>query len=318
MHRSGLIELEAVLAVARRRSFRAAAADLGMSPTALGNAVAHLEERLAVRLFHRTTRSVALTAAGEAFVAEVAPAVAAIASATERARTASAELSGTLRINSSLGGARQLLTLAVAEFGRRYPAVTVELVTDRRMVDIVREGFDAGIRSRESVPRDMIRVPIGGSLSFVIVGSPAYLRAHGRPATPDDLARHRCVRVRTASGAEYRWPLERGRKRLEVAVSGSLIVDEPHLMLEACRRGVGLAYLPRWLVDADLAQGHLAQVLDDWTPETPGLCLYYPTGRNPPAPLRAFVALIRAARRTGVDNQATATSKPPNAAGKPR
>ncbi len=297
MHRSGLTELEAVLAVARRRSFRAAAADLGMSPTALGNAVAHLEERLTVRLFHRTTRSVALTAAGEAFVAGVAPAVAAITSATERARTAGAELSGTLRINSSLGGSRQLLTLAVAEFVRRHPAVTLELVTERRMVDIVREGFDAGIRSRESVPRDMVRVPIGGSLSFVIVGSPAYLHAHGKPETPDDVPRHRCIRIRNPSGTDFRWPLERGRRRLEVSVTGPLIVDEPHLMLEAARRGVGLAYLPRWLADADIAHGHLTQVLDDWTPEGPGLCLYYPTGRNPPATLRAFVAVIRATRQ---------------------
>ncbi len=193
MPRSGLIEIEAVLAVARRRSFRAAASELAMSPTALGNAIAHLEERLGARLFNRTTRSVALTAAGEAFVAEVAPALAAINSAMTRAREVRETPTGTLRINSSVTGARVVLTSIVVEYLRCYPAVTVDLVTETRMIDIVRDGFDAGIRTVERVPRDMIAVPIGGALAFAVVGSPAYFRAHEKPTRPADLSSQRCI-----------------------------------------------------------------------------------------------------------------------------
>jgi DNA-binding transcriptional LysR family regulator len=292
MHRSGLIEIEAVLAVARHRSFRAAASELSMSPTALGKAVAHLEERLGARLFHRTTRAVALTAAGEAFVAEVAPALAAINGAMARAREGRETPTGTLRINSSVTGARVVLTSIVVEYVRRYPAVTVDLVTEARMIDIVRDGFDAGIRTVGRVPRDMVAVPIGGALTFAIVGSPAYFRAHEKPTRPADLLGQRCVRVRRADGEVYRWELEREGKSHEIDVPGSLIVDQMDLMLEAARAGVGLAYLPVWAIAPDLASGALIQVLADWTPATPGLCLYYPAGRHMPMTLRAFIDLI--------------------------
>ncbi|APR83254.1 Transcriptional regulator, LysR family protein [Minicystis rosea] len=292
MHRSGLIEIEAVLAVARHRSFRAAASELSMSPTALGKAVAHLEERLGARLFNRTTRSVALTAQGEAFVAEIAPALATINGAMARARDAREGPTGTLRINSSVSGARVVLTSIVVEYLRRYPAVTVDLVTETRMVDIVRDGFDAGIRTKGRVPRDMIAVPIGGALAFAIVGAPSYFRAHEKPKRPADLLEQRCIRARRANGEIYRWELEREGKSHEIDVPGSLILDEVNLMLEAARAGAGLAYLPAWAVTADLASGALVQVLADWTPETPGLCLYYPAGRHMPASLRAFIDLL--------------------------
>ncbi|MFT3766989.1 MAG: LysR substrate-binding domain-containing protein [Minicystis sp.] len=251
MHRSGLIEIEAVLAVARHKSFRAAASELSMSPTALGKAVAQLEERLGARLFNRTTRSVALTAAGEAFVAEVAPALAAINGAMTRAREAREAPTGTLRINSSVTGARIVLASIVVEYLRRYPEVTVDLVTEARMIDIVRDGFDAGIRTVGRVPRDMITVPIGGALAFAIVGSPAYFRAHEKPTRPADLLAQRCIRVRRPNGEIYRWELEREGKTHELDVPGSLILDQMDLTLEAARAGAGLAYLPAWAIAPD-------------------------------------------------------------------
>lgn len=285
-------ELEVALAVAQRRSFRGAAAALGMSPTAVSAAVAALERELGARLFNRTTRAVSLTRAGERLVAETGPAMRAIRDAFARVHDTRAEVAGELRINTSMAGARQL-TGPIAAFLRRYPATSVDMVTDSRFVDIVEGGFDAGVRTRERVPRDMVAVPIGGSLAFAIVGAPAYLRAHGTPAQPDELARHRCIRIGRGE-QRYRWELERGRRSLHLDVPGPLTMDRPELMLDAARAGIGLAYLPRWLVDADLERKRLVQVLAGWTPETPGLCLYYPVGRHPPAALRAFVDLLKA------------------------
>jgi DNA-binding transcriptional LysR family regulator len=190
MHRNGLVELEAILAVARHRSFRAAATELGMSSTAVSSAVGGLEARLGVRLFNRTTRSVSLSSAGEEFVARVAPAISTIQSAMEAAHSHGATPSGTLRINSSLTAANQILSPIVLEYLRRYPAVNVDLVTEARLVDIVLDGFDAGIRLTESVPRDMITVPLGPALRFSVVGSPDYLANRARPSTPGDLMSH--------------------------------------------------------------------------------------------------------------------------------
>jgi DNA-binding transcriptional LysR family regulator len=291
-------ELEAVIAVDRLKSFRAAASELGISPTALGKTVAALEQRLGVRLFNRTTRSVATTSAGRLLVAELTPALAAVDSALANARTHREELSGSLRINTSLHGGRHVLPL-VLEFLKRHPSVSVELATERRMIDIVREGYDAGIRTRDSVPKDMVRVPLGGVIAFAIVGTPGYFRAHGTPTHVRDLAEHRCLRYRTPTGAEYRWELVSGRRNVTVAVDGPLVLDHLDLGLEAVRAGVGLALMPRWVVEPDLARGRLVQVLPEATPDSPPLCLYHPVGRNPPPVLRAFTAHIRRVRDRG-------------------
>lgn len=285
-------ELEAVLAVARLSNFRAAAAELGISPTALGRTIASLEQRLEIRLFNRTTRSVAITAAGARLVEDVAPALAAVDAALARARSTRDVLAGSLRINSSQHGAHHVLPL-VAEFLRRNPDVSVELSTERKLIDIVRAGYDAGIRTRDSVPKDMVRVPIGGTIAFVIVGSPAYLKAHGTPAALKDLADHDCIRARLPTGAAYYWELVQGRRDVSVPVDGRLIVDQLGFAVEAARQGAGLALLPRWLVEDDLAHERLRQILPEATPESAPLCLYYPAGRNPPPVLRAFVAHVR-------------------------
>src|SRR5882672_1761200 len=200
MRSSGLVELDAVMAVARRRNFRAAAIELGLSRSALSHAVAALEQRLGIRLFNRTTRSVSLTEAGELFVPSVAPALGEIREAMAAASSRRTIPAGTLRINTSTGAARQMMTPIVLEYLRRYPEMTVDIVTEGRLVDIVVDGFDAGVRLAESVPQDMIAVPLGPDQRFAVVGSPSYFEGLRKPRTPQDLRVHRCIRSRQPSG----------------------------------------------------------------------------------------------------------------------
>jgi DNA-binding transcriptional LysR family regulator len=291
------IELLAVVAVARSGGFRAAARDLRMSSSALSHAVAALEARLGVRLFNRTTRSVALSAAGEQFVADVEPALAAIRTAIERVDEHRAEPSGVLRLNMAPGAARMILVPLVFEYLRRHPEVGVDLVTEGALVDVVGQGFDAGIRLAEFVPPDMIAVPINRTMRSVVVGSPVYLNAHGRPKAPADLTKHRCIRARLASGAIYRWEFEKRGESIALDVPGVLTLDESALMLQAALAGEGLAYLSDFAAADHVVGGRLERVLEDWSPTYPGLRLYYPSPRNVPAKLRAFIEIIREQRR---------------------
>jgi DNA-binding transcriptional LysR family regulator len=291
--RSGLTELEAVLAVARHGSFRGAAAALEMSTSALSQAVAALEARIGTRLFHRTTRSVRLTQAGERFVADVGPALADIRGAIERASDEAGAPSGTLRLNTSLGAAQRVVRPYLIPYMRRYPDVHVDLVTEGRLIDIVREGFDAGFRTEDTVPGDMVAVPFGQPIRFAVVGTPEYFARHGRPRTPADLARHACIRARMPAGHIYRWEFARHGETVAVEVAGALTLDEPRLMLQAAEAGLGLAYLTEFDVEEALAAGRLERVLDAWTPPFDRLCLYYPGRRHVPAPLRALIDLIR-------------------------
>jgi DNA-binding transcriptional LysR family regulator len=293
MNRSGLIELEAAVAVARRGGFRTAARDLGMSSSALSHAVAALEARLGVRLFDRTTRSVALSAAGEQFIAQVAPALAQIHTAIEDVDQHRDRPSGTLRLNTSLGAARMILSLLILEYLRRYPEMKVELVTDNRLIDLVEQGFDAGFRLRDFLPADMIAIPFSRSIRSIVVGSPGYFAGRERPKVPSDLMQHACIRMRMASGSIYRWEFEKRGEAVEIDVPGALTLDEPSLMLEAALAGAGLLLITEQMVASDLAAGRLIQVLDDWTPAYPGLSLYYPGRRHAPAKLRAFIDLVR-------------------------
>jgi DNA-binding transcriptional LysR family regulator len=293
MHKSGMVELDAVVAVSRRASFRSAAADLGMSPTALSRVVNGLEVRLGVRLFNRTTRSVSLSEAGEQFIARVAPALSEIRSAMEGVNNLRDRPAGTLRINSSVGAARQILVSVVLEYLRRYPDMRVDVVTEARLIDIIAEGFDAGIRTRGVVPGDMIVVPFGADLRFAVVGSPAYFEENPPPRTPGDLMRHRCIRARWPSGGMYRWEFAQRSETLTIDVPGVLTLDEETLMREAALAGAGLAYMWKASIAQDVAAGRLVSVLNEWMPSSPGLCLYYPGRRNVPASLRAFIKVIR-------------------------
>jgi DNA-binding transcriptional LysR family regulator len=291
--RASQLELEAVVAVARHGGFRVAARELDMSSSALSHAVAALEARLGVRLFNRTTRSVALSAEGEQFVGEIAPALAAIRTAMERIDEHRAEPAGNLRLNLPLGAGRMVLSPLISEYMRRYPRVAVDMVTEGAMVDIVGQGFDAGVRLDEFVPPDMIAVPITRPVRSIVVGSPAYFAGRKLPRTPADLAEHRCIRRRTGRGTIYRWEFEKRGEAIAIDVPGQLTLDDSDLMLVAALAGEGLAFLSDIAAAKSIEAGLLLPVLEDWSPEYPGLCLYYPSRRNIPARLRAFIDLIR-------------------------
>ena len=291
--RGGLTELEAVLAVARHGSFRAAAAELEISTSALSQSVAALEARIGTRLFHRTTRSVRLTESGERFVTEVGPAMTSIRGAMERAGESAGEPTGALRLNTSAGAARRLMKPLLIPYMQRYPRVRLELVTEARLIDIVHEGYDAGFRTLDIVPGDMVAVPTGPRIRHLVVGSPSYFEKHGRPGHPGDLTSHVAIRARMPSGHIYRWEFERRGETQVVEMAGVITLDEPYLMREAALAGLGLTYLSDHDVEADLSAGRLERVLEDWTPPFTPLALYYPGRRHLPPPLRALVELIR-------------------------
>ncbi|MCQ0986469.1 LysR family transcriptional regulator [Jiella marina] len=293
MARQGLIELEAVLAIAARGSFRAAAPELGLSTTALSNAIGKIERELGVRLFNRTTRSVSLTDAGRTFVEQVAPAVRDIRDAMLTARSQQATPTGTLRINAFASGAREILALLVLTFLRRYPQVHVDLVTEGRIVDIVAEGFDLGIGAADLVPSDMIAVPVGAPRSFAVVATPSYFEAHGRPQVPPDLLAHRCIRIRMPNGAPYRWHFERDGEPIQIDVDGPITLDESSLARIAVAEGIGIGFFMEADIRDEIAGGRLERVLQDWTPPTAPLCIYYPGRKNPSAAFRAFVDMAR-------------------------
>jgi DNA-binding transcriptional LysR family regulator len=299
MSRASLAELEAVATVARSGGFRAAARELGVSSSALSHAIAALEDRLHVRLFNRTTRSVALTDAGVTFVAEVAPALAVIDGAIEHASEGGGEISGVLRINTSRGAAGMLLQPLFLNYLSRYPRVELEIATEEALVDVLGQGFDAGVRLTDTVPPDMIAVPILPTIRSVVVGAPAYFARRERPVAPTDLMRHQCIRARMGTGKLYRWEFEKRGQTMLIDAPGSLTLDESTLMLEAAVAGAGLAYIGEPSAAEHIAAGRLEVVLLDWTPPYPGLSLYFAGRRHIPARLRALINLIHEQAHTG-------------------
>ncbi|NBB65807.1 LysR family transcriptional regulator [Pseudomonas sp. ODNR1LW] len=293
MSKNSLSELDAVLMVARYGKYRAAALDLGMSTTALSNAVAKLERSLGVRLFNRTTRSVSLTEAGEQFVAQVAPALRDIHEAMEGVRSRQAVPSGMLRINAFPTAAREIFASLILPFQREYPQVHVDVVTEGRLVDIVAGGFDFGVRSADLVPADMIALPLSRPRRNVVVGSPAYLAAHGVPVVPQDLAGHACLRVRLPNGAIHRWPFEKDGQSVHIDVQGPFTLDEAGLARTAALASAGLTLAMESDVRDAIEAGRLVRVLEDWTPLLAPLSLYYPSRRNPTAAFKAFVDFAR-------------------------
>jgi DNA-binding transcriptional LysR family regulator len=291
--RPSLAELISFATVAAHKSFRQAADELRVSPSTLSHTIRTLETRLGVRLLHRTTRSVAMTEVGQALLLRVQPLVKDLDTALGDIDTYRSKPSGTLRINSNFAGARVLLHLAVPKFLARYPEMHLDLVTEGRLVDIVAEGFDAGIRLAESVPKDMVAVAFGGTGRFVAVAAPAYLQKRGVPKVPLDLLQHSCIRYRMRNGRVYHWEFERRGQAEAVDVPGRLTLDEDRLMLAAAIEGVGIAFVPQSAASDAIASRKLCVVLDDWCPQFPGLCLYYPGHRQVPAGLRAFVDVLK-------------------------
>lgn len=293
MSRMTLNDLQAVLTIARRGTFRAAAIDLDMSTTALSHTIARLEAELEVRLFNRTTRSVALTEAGQLLVEQLGPSLQGVNDALAAVRARKNTPSGVLRINAPPFAALTLFSTLIVEFLRRYPQMHIDLVTEGRLVDIVAEGFDLGVRVAGLVPQDMIALSLGQPQRFAVAASPAYLAQHGTPTTPGDLLRHACLRVRLPDGALYRWHLEKQGEVAHVEVNGPLTLDDAALSRAAVLEGLGIGFFLEQNVLDDIAAGRMVRLLDDWTPPFPGLCLYYPGRRHPSAGLAAFLALAR-------------------------
>ena len=295
MPRPTLADLGAFAAIAAHQSFRKAADELGQSPSTLSHAMRTLEATLGVRLLHRTTRSVAPTEAGTRLLARLRPLLHDFDAALSEVDAFRDGPSGTLRINANETAARLLLRAVMPRFMARHPAVTLDLVTEGRLVDIVAEGFDAGVRLGESLPQDMVAVRFGGDTRFRAVAAPAYLDARGEPATPDDLEGHSCIRHRMPSGKLYRWEFERNGQELAVNVPGALTLDHLGLMVEAAADGLGIAYVNERAARAHLADGRLLPVLSEWCPAIPGLFLYYPGHRQVPGALRAFIDILKKA-----------------------
>lgn len=295
MKRIDPADLATFLAVARHRSFRAAATELSVSPSALSHSLRAIEERLGVRLLNRTTRSVGLTEAGDRLFARVNPAFRDINDAIEDLNAFRGQPMGTLRLNTARQAAQLAVLPVVNRFLAAFPDIRVEVVIDSAFSDIVGEGFDAGVRFGEAIAGDMIAVPIGPRQRSAVVASPAYFQRHRRPKTPHDLRNLPCIRYRFASGALYRWEFERGGSPIEVEVDGPLTLNEQDVMVDCALAGAGLAYVFEGQVEALLAQGRLIRVLEDWCPYYPGFFLYYPSRRQLPAALRAFVDFTKAA-----------------------
>lgn len=288
-----LNDFDAVLAVGRRGSFRAAALDLAMSTSALSNTIARLESQLGVRLFNRTTRSVALTDAGRRLIEQITPALGDIREALDAVRAQQGTPAGTLRINTFASAGREIIGPLVLECLRRFPQIRIDLVTEGNLVDIVAEGFDFGIRVQNLVPSDMIAIPLGPPRRHAVVASPAYLAGRDPPKVPADLIRHACIRTRLPNGALLRWQFEAEREALQVDVDGPLTLDEASLARMAVLDAVGVGYFMESDVREDIASGRLVRLLADWTPPLAPLCLYYPSRRNPPAAFTVFVDLAR-------------------------
>lgn len=288
-----LNELQAFALVARLRSFRKAAAELGLSPSALSHALRNLESRLGVRLLNRTTRSVAPTEAGQSLLNRLSPALLDIAGALDEMNAFRQSPIGTLRINAPLSGVKFVLLPLAERFLLENPGMKLELVAENRLVDIVAEGFDAGVRFGERVDQDMVAVPIGPPQRFVVAASPAYLDRHGIPQSPRELTAHRCIRQRYASGHYLGWHFARGEEALEIEVAGPLAVSDMSIAASAAARGLGLAFMYSEYAEPYLADGRLVTILDDWRPAETGLFLYYPSHRLVPAGLRAFIDLAR-------------------------
>ena len=288
-----LSDLAAFASIVAHRSFRKAADELGLSPSTLSHLIRTLEANMGVRLLNRTTRSVAPTEAGERLAARLMPLIRDFDRALEEVDDHRGVPSGTLRINASEIAARVLLQSVVPAFLKRFPEMSLDLVTEGRLIDIVAEGFDAGIRLGEAVPLDMIGVRFGGKARFLAVASPDYLAGHPLPLTPDDLKDHACIRFRLRSGKLFRWEFERHGQEIHVDVGGALILDHLDLMAEAAAQGLGIAYVAERVAVPFLRTGRLVAVLEDWCPPIPGLYLYYPGHRHVPPGLRAFIDVLK-------------------------
>ncbi|MER8782085.1 MULTISPECIES: LysR family transcriptional regulator [unclassified Mesorhizobium] len=294
--RHGALEgVEAFLAVARRRNFRRAAADLGVTPSAVSQAVRALEARLGTALFVRTTRSVGLTEPGQRFLDRAGPAFEELVAAGEAARDIGQRPTGLLRLSVPRAIVPLMLEPVLASFCQAYPEIELEIAVSDQMVDLATGGFDAGIRLGQLIAADMVAVRLTPPFSFVVVGSPDYFERYGRPERVDDLRHHACLRLRRSNGAIAPWSFIDGNGAIEAIVSGPLIAHDYSTLVGAAMRGVGLAQTPRPLAEGPIAEGKLQSVLDGVATTTPGVFLYHPGKRQVLPKLRAFIDHLKSA-----------------------
>jgi DNA-binding transcriptional LysR family regulator len=278
--------------VAQHASFTRAAAELGVSPSALSQTV-RLEQRLGMRLLNRTTRRVGVTEAGAVFLQRVLPALEQLGAAFSELDELRGKPAGTLRLSLPRLALATLITPLLAEFCRAYPEIRLETIADDRFVDLVGEGYDAGIRLGERLAQDMIAVRATREQRAAVVGSPEYFRRNPRPRVPADLHEHPCMRFRFSSGVLYRWEFGRDGQDFEIDVDGPLICNDNELMIHAARQGLGLAHVMEDLVRGELERGELVRVLEDWCPPFPGFYLYYPSRAQMPLKLRVFIDFLQ-------------------------
>jgi DNA-binding transcriptional LysR family regulator len=294
MQRERFNDLVAFLAVARERSFTRAAAQLGVSQSALSHAISGLEARLGLRLLTRTTRSVSPTEAGERLVLTVAPRFEEIEAEMEALTEFREKPAGTIRITASEHAVSAILWPKLAKFLRHYSDIKVEITVDHSLIDIVAQRYDAGVRSGEQVAKDMIAVRIGPDMRMAVVGTPSYFKKRSEPKTPRELISHNCINLRLPThGGLYAWEFEKGKRELKVRVEGQLIFNGTNQMLNAALAGFGLAYVPEELAQPHVRQGRLKRVLEHWCPPFSGYHLYYPSRRHSSP---AFALLVDALR----------------------
>ena len=286
-------DLEVFLAVARAGSFRQAATDRGLTPSALSQSIRNLEERMQVRLLNRTTRSVSLTEAGEVLLARLTPAFSDIEAAVDEVLSLGGRPAGRVRINAPAPPIEHILMPVVPGFLRAFPDISLEIIEDAGYVDIVRDGYDAGIRFGLEMAQDMIAIPLADAVEYAVVGSPEYLAAHGVPQHPDDLLAHSCIRHRFPGGSIFTWRFARDGQEVALTPNGHLTINHAHFARTAAEAGSGLARLALPYVGTALAEGRLVRVLEDWSPTLGKWHLYYPSRRQQPPAFSAFLSYIR-------------------------
>jgi DNA-binding transcriptional LysR family regulator len=293
VRRGALDGVEAFLSVAQHRSFRRAAVELGVTPSAISQAVRALEARIGATLFIRTTRSVGLTDAGERFLARAKPAFEELVAASGVARDLGQRPAGQLRLTVPRAVVPILLEPLIASFCRAYPEVEVEIAVSAELVELPAEGFDAGIRLGQFIAPDMVAVRLTQPFPFVVVGSPEYLRQRKRPEGLDDLRQHACLRMRRSNGSIAPWSFVNGNKAVEAIVSGPLIANDFPTLLGASVEGMGLAQMPQPIAAGSLQAGELVHVLERFAPTVPGVFLYYPSRHQMMPKLRAFIDHVK-------------------------
>jgi len=304
MQRGDLADLTAFVAVADELSFRAAAARVGVTPSALSHTMRQLEERLGVRLLHRTTRSVALTDHGRRLLERLRPAIAEITGALEDLDHVRRRPFGRLRIHASAGAAAAAIAPVWDRFLKTYPDVHLDLQVDDSPVDIVAKGFDAAIGIKERVAADMIAVRVTGPMKVVVVGAPAYFARRPAPRTPDDLAHHSCIQYRWGDSV-FVWPFEHNGQSRRISVRGPVTVNRPALAVRAAVDGLGIAYTLERRAEPFIRSGQLVRVLEEWLPSYEGYFLCYPGHRQIPTALRALIDMLRAGRDRPKSNGVT-------------